>query len=239
MEPSRVPLPPLSTTGVERVCYGAVSWLTGSVEMMEGETDGWSWVERLQRVWPVGTHRPFTRFYETGVVADDESWAVLWGGAGDAAGTVGVECRQRLWEALSGPGAVKLALDVLTAGVRPSRVDLVGVDGSGRIRPRDLLADWRGGRARTRIRTGKLWEELDGRQGLFIGSRSSDRYARLYEVRGEGGPQLRLETESKRGRAAEIGSGLLDGRDPSDLWAAELRGAIDFPELADWGALFE
>ncbi len=238
MEPSRVPLPPLGTTGVERSVTGVVSWLSGSVEMIDGETDGWSWVERMQRVWPVGTHRPYTRFYQDGVVADDESWAILWDGTGDAAGTIGVEARQRLWEALSGPEAVKLALDLLTAGVRPSRVDLVGVDGSGRIRPRDLLAAWRDGGVRTRTRTGKLWEELDGRQGLFVGSRTSDRYVRMYEVAGWDGRQLRLETESKRGRAAALGSALLDGRDADDLWAAELRGAIDWPASADWAALF-
>jgi hypothetical protein len=227
-------LPPLSTTGVEEGTAGALSWLTGSIPADDAEGVGW-WVWRdLSALSPQSSHRPRARFYETGAEADDGSYAVLWGGVGDAAGTVGVECRQTLLERLGRARSVDLVLGLLQRGVRPSRIDLVrALVRPAPVRPADLMAAWQRGAARTRVRTGKLWTELDGRQGLFVGSRSSDRYARLYETAGA----FRLETESKRGRAEALGSALLDGADVDDLWRAELLGAIDWPGLSGWAAV--
>jgi hypothetical protein len=236
---SRDSLPPLGETGVEPVA-GDLSWFAGTIRP-DGpeEAIGW-WLREVLMKGPesVGQSLLATPRYRSGVRADDRSWSVGWEGAGDAAGTVFVEATQTHLERLQTAGSVGLALRLLAAGVRPSRVDLVGVADGERLDLATLWAAWRGGRARTRVRGGRRVEDFDGRQGLYVGSRAGERFGRLYEPKGWQPWPVRLEVELKGGHAQAVGADLLDGRDVGDLWADELRGMIDFPTVAAWGALF-
>lgn len=236
------PLPPLGTTGVDTGVYGELSWFAGTIRP-DGpeEAIGWWLREVLTGTSTVGQSLASTQRYRSGVRADDRRWSIGWEGAGDAAGTVFVEVTQTALDDLGRAEAVELALRLLAAEIRPSRVDLVGVAAGERLDLATLVREWEAGRARTRVRTGREVRTIpEGRRTLYVGSRAGERFGRLYEPPEVDRPwPARLEVELKGGRAQAVGADLLDGRDVGDLWARELRGLIDFPTVPAWGALFD
>lgn len=212
-------LPPLGPTGVEPEIV-SLGWFAGTAAPDDPPATGWGIVRGL--VGP-STLSPGNRHYSAGVRADDWSWQVLWAGRGGAAGTVYVEVRQGVWEALPPDGAADLAGRLLTA-VRCSRLDLAGDVLLPCALPSDLFAAR--DRARTRTHRGG-WELMvrgDGGQKLTVGSRTSERYLRVYvkdvRVRHE------LELKGATGRAAC--AAILSGDSLRAVWGAE------YSRLVEW-----
>lgn len=110
-----------------------------------------------------------------------------------------------------------------------TRVD-VFIDG-GEYSPNDCRDAWEAGEVRTYTRREK-WQWHENEQGatFYMGSRTSERFARVYDRRG----YTRFEVEFKRGRAEAVPGDLL--RHKVEEWPVRIAGHIrDFVEfLRPW-----
>jgi DNA relaxase NicK len=207
-----------------------MGWLAGTTEPWEPETDrdvGFRLSTELRELLPIGSSlEGRNRHYSKGVRADDWSWQVLWQGLGGAAGTVYVEVRQSVWESLP-EDVARLAATSLCGQLRATRIDLAGDD----LRPRAMTpADYFAWREVAETRTRRDGWELtlrgDGGEKLTIGSRSSERYGRIYI--GHGG--VRHEIELKAALARATAAAVVAGEALAGLWASE------WQRLVRWGA---
>jgi DNA relaxase NicK len=160
------------------------------------------------------------RHYSSGVRADDWSWQVLWSGQGGSRGTVYVETRQTLTERTP-----EIALTLLGLGVRPSRIDLACDVGGDSWHPSDLFALRDEAWTRTRRGGWTLTLRGDGGATLYVGSRSSDRFLRVYVK----GAIVRHELELKGAVAAAVGASLEKRTQLGHLWAAEYAKLVRWP----------
>jgi len=95
------------------------------------------------------------------------------------------------------------------------------------------------GKAETRVRTYRYMESSTGNT-LYVGSRSSETFLRIYDKAGQlgiGGDLTRIELEFKSKRADSVGGMILESDDVGALLLSLLRGHVDFVEDSDWVAL--
>jgi len=201
----------------------SVSWLTLTLRADREDEVVWPLLRRL------GGHSQSLRetpHYGRGVGADDRSWSVYWAGRGSNVGTVLTTVRQTRLEQ---PDGQPLAFALAGAGWRGRRVDLAGdEDCATAPRPRWYF-DART-LATTRTDRGKwiFLEDGVGRQTLNAGSRTSERFLRLYD---HAPGVLRHEIELKDGAAERVAAALGAGVAAGSLWAAEYGRMIQWPSL--------
>ena len=139
-----------------------------------------------------------------------------------------------------------LLRDYIAAGASISRLDLaLDVYNSG-LRLEDLeLAIERNEQESTSRKFSRV-KGIGENEGftLYIGSRQSTIYARLYDKaqeRGETGDWKRLELELKAGRANAIGAKIASEgmRVLTTIIPGLLRGLIDFPTIPLWGEILK
>jgi hypothetical protein len=215
-------LPPFGNTGVETGHHAHVAWLHGSARAENDRAEGHRIAALLRRPEIGSTLTGNSRHYQTGVRADDWSWLVQWGGLGDARGTVYAEVRQSVWESAADPAHL---LRTLCAAIRPSRLDLASDVDDG-DRPATLFL--RRDRAWTRTRRGSwtLLQRGDGGETLNVGSRTSDRFLRIYVK----GPQtIRHEIELKGTTARQAATALVAGGPVFDVFTAEYGRIVRWP----------
>lgn len=222
-------LPPISNTGVEPLLTVNVGWLGGTYgagSEVPAPPDPWQAVRLLQSLWPGGsTQHRGTTWYSKGVRHDAGLWVVLYEGVGTARGTVAVTVRQDATE-----GNLRAVLAVLGSGLRPSRLDL-SADASGTSpRPRAYFDARNEARTRTR-RAGWVYrEDGAGLASLTVGSRSSERYLRVYDKPTAAGQRrVRHELELKGDLAVAIARTLADGAEPAAAWATEYGRLVVWP----------
>jgi hypothetical protein len=228
MDATRTVLPPLGPTGVEPG-LDRLGWLAGTLQVWDGgESDrdrGWALVRLLPGPSTLD-HR--NRHYGTGVRADDWSWAVMWAGLGSAAGTVYAEVRQGHLDRLGPDEGLALAVDLASRGLRPSRVDLAhDCDDSTARTPARLFALRASAWTRTHRGGWELSVRGDGGEKLTVGSRSSERYCRVYLRPGV----VRHELELKGATAAATIAALSAGCTIGDAWATEYGRLVRWPSL--------
>lgn len=213
MNASRTFLPPLGPTGVETAKV-RLGWFAGTAASDDPVALGWDLFHQLNASGSVLS--PGNRHYSAGVRATDWSWQVLWGGRGDAAGTVYAEIRQGVWDGLGEAGWTTLAGKVLPR-LRCSRVDLAGDVDRPCASPSTLFD--RRAQAWTRTHRGgwELTVRGDGGEKLTVGSRSSDRYLRIYVK----GTCVRHELELKGAVGRTVSDRVVAGASLAALWAGE------------------
>lgn len=208
-------LPPIGNTGVE-TGPAHLSWLQGTHRPEDEQAYAWGQVQTLQGLTGVGTTLDGgDRHWSKGVRADDWSWLVRWGGlAPDNRGLVYVETRQSVWESATDPAAL---LALLSSTVRASRLDIASDVDVG-DRPAALFLRRDAAWTRTRRGSWTLIQRGDGGETLTIGSRTSDRYLRIYVKRGD---LIRHELELKRTAATAAADALVAGGAVAPVFRAE------------------
>jgi hypothetical protein len=210
-------LPPYSNTGVEGLQV-AVTWVIGTVRDTGDPGQVFELARGLAGVFGSGPGRlTSVRHYGQAVAADDGSWVAAGRGLGGAAGTALVQVRQGALDRAAGAGDLFAAVP---RTLRASRVDLAWDDPEWLADPVALFAARGEAVSRTHRGSWLLTVNGDGNGAtLSIGSRSSDRYGRVYVKR----PAVRWESESKGAAARAVWEGLVAGSSPGALWADEWR----------------
>lgn len=219
-------LPPISHTGVEpsQVTLG---WWAGTRQVWDGESDqslAWAVFSGLGDIVPGGSNlNSRSQWYQRSFARDDAAATVYYGGIGDARGTVMLSIRQSWFE--QGPEDPVDALRLLLANWRTSRVDLAAdVTHPDRLTPATLYDRLPAARSRSRPANRVLTCDWSGGQKLTLGSRSSDRYVRVYAK----GERVRHEIELKRAPATEAWSALLAGASPRAVWAEQYGRVVEW-----------
>ena len=174
-------------------------------------------------LWPAST-----RHHGAGLRGD--GFEVFWQGLGSASGLVYVQVRGEAFDSLSEAEALELLRMANGWRLAATRFDLcrdvLGLSVAGL---RDAVV--RGGVV-SRAHSIDYTEGLRGANGrtLTIGSRSSDRYVRIYDRRGP----TRIEVQLGRGMAAAavervLASGSFDGE-----WRAQVTSAVRFASSPAW-----
>jgi hypothetical protein len=215
-------LPPLWSYGGKRHGVG-LTWLAGTV-LADGDPGQ---AFRLAQAVGEACRSPgsvlaSSRHYRRVVRADDWSWQVGGEGLGGAAGSVYIEARQGALERHGAPDA--LVGLVAPWGLRASRVDLAWDDPDWLAEPVTLFAARADAVTRTHRASWVLTVSASGEGKLTIGSRSSDRYGRVYVKR----PSVRWETETKGEAARALWEALASGTPTEALWA------VEWDRLAHW-----
>lgn len=134
---------------------------------------------------------------------------------GQAMGVVSLKALEGAMRELEGVGHQVTRLDVF-------------IDG-GEYSPNDCREAWEAGKVRTYARRDK-WQWYEDEQGttFYMGSRTSERFGRVYDRRG----YTRFEVEFKRGRAEAVLGDLL-GHEVEE-WPVRIAGHIrDFVEFLE------
>ena len=208
-------LPPFGNTGVEPVNV-TVAWLAGTAVIWDAEDHGAAigW-DLWRKIGGSSILAGSNRHYDHGVRADDWGWQVMWAGRGGATGTVYCEIRQTRLEAADG---LALARQLISAGIRASRLDLAGDDlRPDAPRPRTYFDARQTAWTRTHRDRWVFREDGTGRQTVNVGSGASERQARIYD---HAPGVLRHELEL-RGDVARSTAAALAVAAPAALWAAE------------------
>jgi hypothetical protein len=164
-------------------------------------------------------------YYRAGFAFDDGQASVLYDGLGRAAGGVLVSLRQTLFERL-GPSASLDLVARLAPGLHTSRLDLAADAAADTCRPTDLFAMLPAARSRSRREHRVLTVDGAGGEKLTIGSRSSERYLRVY-VKGE---RIRHEVELKQAAARAALGRVLRGEALANVWASEYGRLVQWPQ---------
>lgn len=230
-------LPPFSDTGVET--RAVPGWFAGSA-VADGDDESLAsgLVESLRRFLPgvVIRSRNGSRHYAFTLARADGSFAVLYGGLGGASGSVMVQVRQSAFEGLSPDGGAGL-LAWCCANLRPSRLDVALDDGAARVAPGDLYDGRLDAVSRTH-RGGWEWRQNGaGGSTLYVGSRQSERYLRVYVKAAGGRAWVRHEVELKGSVALGAAESVLAGQSLVSLWAAEAGRIARWPDLPGWVSL--
>lgn len=236
-ERSTLLLPPYSLTGVEPTA--SPGWFAGSVPVDgDGEAVARELVRSLLRFLP-GVHVSSGRtpqYYASSLASPAGTWAVFFGGRGDAAGTVLLQVRQAAFESVAdGTGLALLAW--CCANARASRLDAALDDWAGLVSPRELYNGYLGAVSRTHRLQWELHERHDGNSRLTLGSRQSDRYERVYLKSRGGRPSVRHEVELKGAAARAAADRFVGGQSLMDLWLAESQRVARWPLLEGYCAL--
>jgi hypothetical protein len=236
-------LPPESNTGVEPVTV-AVDWWHGtralSVADLTREDLPGAGVPDLERLLGHGLARCLgsvtgsrgshtlgpTGHYQSGVAADDGGWSVKWDGSGGARRTALLTVTGAGWSSIPPEGhpAALGALQGLTEG-RTSRLDLAGDAAAGARHPRWYFDRRVAARTRTRRGAWTLTERGDGGETLYVGSRTSERFLRIYRRPGA----IRHELELKGDLARLVAAAAAAGTPLAALWSAEYARLVVWP----------
>lgn len=132
-------------------------------------------------------------------------------------------------------------INVLSAkGGRASRIDLaIDVRGSTGMTPAMLHDALRRGTAHTASRGYTMLAGSDGGSTLYIGSRQSERFMRIYDKNAEqqivnSESWMRIELETKGEQAKLMQAALTHGYDLQSIIPSAIRTFCDFPGNPDW-----
>ena len=223
-------LPTFSHTWVEPSAV-TVGWFAGTRQVWavgEGPADerqaAWELFAQVRDAAP-GESSMLARstYYRQGFSMDDGSCSVLYDGIGRAAGSVLLSARQALFERL---GSEAWALVVaLAPGLHVSRLDLAAdAEGSSTLRPSALYGLLPAARSRSQRVHQVLTVDRGGGEKLTLGSRSSERYLRVY-VKDQ---RVRHELELKQGAARAAMGRLLTGASLAGVWAQEYVRVVEW-----------
>lgn len=99
------------------------------------------------------------------------------------------------------------------------------------------------GNVRGTARNFSLMENSNGGKTLYVGSRSSERFIRLYDKASESGLDgvlwHRLELETKGMVARSVATLLLQNTDWHSVFTGVVRHMADFPDIPAWTQFFE
>jgi hypothetical protein len=220
-------LPPVGNTGVEG--SPRVSWLSGSIRGPDGPPIGPTFWDQHLRTHGEDWLQSGAKHYAKGFRTRDWSIGVYWDGQGDARGTVYVEVRQGALERMPEPDALTIA-----STIRTRRLDLAQDDDRGILRPPELYDAVREATTRTHRAGWRLESTSYGdRTTLYVGSRSSERYLRVYDRP----PVVRHELELKAELAGAVSAAWVAGAPLDGLYWAQYVRLVAWPTVPAWTAL--
>jgi hypothetical protein len=208
--------PPSSKTGVEMPDGPTVGlgWLKGTVR-----TDPKFAGEILERSFGPGQVRQGgTRWYRQSAQFAGGEVMLAWEGIGQAQGTALIDVHQAALDRLGWSAAVALARDLVTLGLRASRLDVYYDDRDGITAPTTVDGALRSGQAVTHAQKFKLTTDQDDRSTANLGDRSSQRFLRTYDKPEQDCTRVRWELEhhdeaARSALAAVLGSDTAGGRE--------------------------
>jgi len=223
MESTYGVLPTRSHTWVEpsSVAYGWLAgtrqvWADGGGQESERAT-AWELFSTLRDAIALPSNMTArATYYRRGFAFDDGTAAVFWDGIGRAAGGVMLTVRQTAFERLGDVGSAEL-VGRLVPGLHVSRLDLAADADSDAQTPDALYAMLPTARSRSRAEHRVLTVDWAGGQKLTVGSRSSERYLRVYVK----GAVVRHELELKQGAAGAAMERLRAGAELVTVWRDE------------------
>lgn len=225
--------PPESETGVEMTGDVGIGWARGSIRGLEPDVVIGALAPFLGSSTPRGGG---TRWYQASATLDDRRAMVAWDGQGSAAGTVLVDVTQQAFDGLGFERGLALLRTLHGLGWRPSRLDVWADDREGLADPSDVLAALEAGQVVTHAQGHEWRSNSQGGATAYVGSRSSERFLRVYRtgpVHGYAGTRWELEL---KGEAARGALGLLLGDRDAATTAVQLVIAfVDFRDRVGLG----
>jgi hypothetical protein len=125
---------------------------------------------------------------------------IAWDGQAQAAGTVLVDITQQALDGLGFARSLDLLRSLTAAGFRPSRLDLWADDREGLADPLDVWTALEGGQAVTHAHGHEWRQNSAGGATAYIGSRTSERFLRVYRtlpIHGYDGTRWELEIKGQ------------------------------------------
>ncbi len=249
VKPTTALHPRPSDTGVEMPTIG-LGWLRGTVRGHHEPV-----MTLLSGFFGPVSNRPGgIPWYRSSAQLLDGRVTVGWDGLGGAAGTVMLDVRQQALDHLGWESSLMLAAALDLLGFKPSRIDVWMDDHARLADPADVRAALVRGDVVTHAQGHEWQENSRGGATAYIGSRSSERYLRVYRTAPVHGYEAtRWELESKGDAAGDalrlLLAGQTTGDQPMHAVAGLIIAFVDFraragsehgaraPRLVWWAAL--